>query len=145
MVESMIDVYVDGLVEPINPGGIGAIGFIVYKNGKKIHEEKKIIGEGIGMSNNKAEYEALGEALQWLLDEGFSNEHILVHSDSVLVVNQMQGKWKVKGGLFISAYQKAKTLAERFLNLYYQWIPREENEEADLLTKEAYNERRKLK
>lgn len=128
----------DGLVEPKNPGGVGAIGVVIYRNEKKIHREGKIIGEGLGMSNNRAEYEALVEALQWLLEKGFSNENILVRSDSVLVVNQMLGKWRVKGGLFINAYKKAKILAKMFPHISYQWIPREENEEADLLTREAY-------
>ncbi len=138
--ENMIDVYVDGLVEPVNPGGIGAIGVIVYRQGKIIFRKGKVIGKGPEMSNNRAEYEALVEALQWLLDNGFQEERILVHSDSNMLVNQMQNKWKMKKGLYVAAQKKAGTLAEQFTFLYFQWISREENEEADLLTREAYYE-----
>ena len=138
--EHMIDVFVDGLVEPVNPGGIGAIGVIVYRQAKIIFRRGKVVGKGAEMSNNRAEYEALVEALQWLLDNGFQEERILVHSDSSMLVNQMQGKWKVRKGLYVVAYKKAGTLAEQFTSLSFQWIPREENEEADLLSREAYHE-----
>jgi len=136
----MIDVYIDGLVGPVNPGGVGTIGIVIYKNGEKIYQKGSVVGEGPAMSNNRAEYEALGEALRWLLDEGLAKEQILVRSDSRLLVNQMQNKWKVGGGLFVVAYKKARKLVEQFASLSFQWIPRGENEEADLLTKEAYEE-----
>lgn len=138
--EKMIDVYVDGLVQPINPGGIGAIGIVVYNQTRMIFRKGRVIGKGSEMSNNRAEYEALAEALQWLLDNGFREERILVHSDSSLLVNQMQGKWKMKKGLYVSAQKKAKALIEEFSSLSFKWVPREENEEADFLTRRAYDE-----
>jgi ribonuclease HI len=134
------EVYIDGLVEPVNPGGTGVVGIIVYRDGKKICRIGKKIGEGPEMSSNRAEYEALVEALQWLLDRGFSKEQILIHSDSNLLIKQMQGQWRMKGGLYAGAQKKARTLSEQFTHLSFQWIPREENEEADLLTREAYDE-----
>ncbi len=100
----------------------------------------KVIGEGPEMSNNRAEYQALREVLQWLLDNSLSEENISVTSDSSLLVNQMQGKWKVKGGLFFTAYKESKQLTQRFPNLRFNWIQREENEEADILARNAYKE-----
>ncbi len=138
--EYIIDVYVDGLVEPVNPGGTGAIGIIVYRQGKIIFRKGKVIGKGAEMSNNRAEYEALVEALQWLLDNGYQEERIVVNSDSIMLVNQMQGKWKINKGLYVVAHKKAGMLAEQFTFLSFKWIPREENEEADLLSREAYHQ-----
>jgi len=134
----MITVYVDGLTEPVNPGGVGTIGFAVYRDGERLHREARVIGEGPTISNNRAEYEALNGALQWLLEHGLSAEEVEVHSDSRLLVNQMQGRWAVKGGLYMAAHERAKILASRFPRLSIRWVPREENEEADSLSREAY-------
>ena len=136
----MLRVFIDGSVEPTNPGGVGAVGIVVYKDGTRILRIGKVVGEGPTMSNNRAEYEALKEALQWLLAQGSTREHISVNSDSSLLVNQMQGKWKVKGGLFFTAYNEVKQLVRHFSNLSFNWIQREENEEADLLARKAYKE-----
>jgi ribonuclease HI len=135
---SMIIVYVDGLTEPVNPGGVGAVGFAAYRDGERIYSMGRIVGEGPGMSNNRAEYEALCEALRWLVAKNLSNEKILVKSDSRLLVNQMLGKWKIKDGLYLVAYKKARCLANRFIDLSFEWVSREMNEEADSLTREAY-------
>lgn len=136
----MLRVFIDGTVEPVNPGGVGAVGIVVYRDNVRILQMGKVVGKGPEMSNNRAEYEALREVLQWLLDNGLSEENISVNSDSSLLVNQMQGKWKVKGGLFLTAYKESKQLAQRFSNLRFNWIKREENEEADLLARNAYKE-----
>ena len=134
----MLEVFIDGTVMPVNPGGVGTVGVVVYRDNTLILRMGKIIGKGPTMSNNRAEYEALKAVLQWLLDNDFSEENISVNSDSNLLVNQMQGKWKVKGGLFVSAYNESKQLTQRFPNLSFKWIKREDNEEADLLARNAY-------
>jgi ribonuclease HI len=55
-----------------------------------------------------------------------------------LVVNQMSGKWKFRKGLYREKYLEAVRLCARFSKLGFRWIRREENEEADGLTREAY-------
>jgi ribonuclease HI len=136
----VLRVFIDGTVEPVNPGGVGAVGIVVYRGNVRILQMGKVVGKGTEMSNNRAEYEALREVLQWLLDNSLSEENISVNSDSSLLVNQMQGKWKVNGGLFFTTYKESKQLAQRFPNLRFNWIQREENEEADLLARNAYKE-----
>ena len=139
----MLKVFIDGAVEPINPGGVGTVGIIVYRDSEKIFREGKVTGEGPRMSNNRAEYEALREVLQWLIDQGLSRENVSVNSDSSLLVNQMQGRWKVKGGLYLNAYNECVQLARQFSSISFHWVEREENEEADLLARNAYKEYRK--
>lgn len=90
------------------------------------------------MSNNVAEYAALCEALEFLLKSHREAKVIEVRSDSALVVNQMSEKWKFRRGLYAEKYREAKRLRDRFTNLSFRWIPREDNEEADLLSREAY-------
>ena len=134
----MITVYIDGLCEPCNPNGIACWGFSIYKDGNRVLTGKGVIGKGLGMSNNLAEYTALVEALKTLINYGWQCEEIIVKSDSLLLVNQMNRKWKVHNGLYLPAYFKANKLVERFSKISFVWIPREENEEADGLSREAY-------
>jgi ribonuclease HI len=131
-------VYVDGLCEPRNPFGVVAYGLVVYKDGARLHQEAEVIGEGAGMSNNVGEYSALVRALEWLTDQGLRGEEILVKSDSQLLVNQMTGLWDCHGGFYVGKYLEARRLASRFGKLGFQWVPREENGEADALSMEAY-------
>jgi len=132
-------VYVDGLTEPVNPGGITTYAFVVYREGEKVYEERKFIGSGKGFSNNVAEYSALVAAMKWLIANG-QTDQVEIRSDSKLLVNQMRGEWNAKRGLYIETYKMAKQLLSSFKNISFRWVPREENKEADRLSRLAYSE-----
>ena len=132
----MIEVYTDGRAEP-NPG-LGTYGFVVYENGSRSYREKGKAGREV--SNNFAEYFCLIKALEHLA--GRRHEEIKVFSDSRLLVNQMRGEWKFKGGNYAGQYFRAKQLADDFAKLKFEWIPREKNSEADELTNLAFYEAR---
>lgn len=140
-----ITVFIDGLCEPINPGGVAAYGFSVYNKGLETYTEAEGFGEGTGMSNNIAEYQGLCAALKWLLKQHLERDEIVIKSDSRLLVNQMCGFWKCHGGLYSSKYTEAQSLAKSFKNIRYIWIPREENSEADELSRQGYKKYRKFK
>lgn len=133
-------VYVDGLCEPVNPGGVACWGLWIYRDGVKQFGGAGVVGEGCGMSNNVAEYAALVKALRELLSLGWQNEEVVIRSDSRLLVNQMTGWWEARGGLYYPWYLEAVKLAQRFPKLKFAWIPREQNEEADRLSRMAYEE-----
>lgn len=133
----MIEVWTDGLCEPINPGGTGCAGYIIKKNGKVVEKGSESLGASKDMTNNVAEYSALIRALQTVRRLGLDQEKILVRSDSKLLVSQMKGEWKVKGVRIVPLHGKAVDL-KKGLNIDFQWIPREENEEADKLCRLAY-------
>ena len=130
----MIVVYVDGLAEPRNPG-IGTYGYVIYRDGRKVEEHAGVAGEDV--TNNYAEYSALVAALTHLKELG-PRELILVKSDSRLLVSQMNGEWKVKKGEYLEKYKEAVDLAREFERLEFEWVPREKNEKADLLSRVAY-------
>jgi ribonuclease HI len=142
---SRIIVYIDGLCEPCNPGGVASYGFVIYRNSAISYKEAKVVGQGVGMSNNVAEYTALCRALSLLLHQNLHHEEIAVKSDSKLVVNQMSGWWNSHGGLYHEAYKQALSLAQCFSNISFEWIPRELNEEADGLSRQAYEEHCRVK
>ncbi len=128
----MIEVFTDGRAEP-NPG-LGTYGYVIYRDGKRIHSDHGLAGHGV--TNNFAEYLCLIKALEHL--EAHRDEEVTVFSDSTLLVNQMAEKWKFKGGAYGEKYLQAKELARRFSKLRFEWIPREKNWEADELTNIAF-------
>jgi ribonuclease HI len=137
----LIEVYFDGLCQPINPGGISCYAFIVKSDGKIIYCDYGIAGEPFSedSTNNVAEYTALAKALKWLLTNNYSTKKVEIKSDSQLVVNQLTGDYKVKAKRIMSLYKQVLLLKNKFQDIQIKWIPREENREADKLTNKAYN------
>lgn len=60
-----IEVFIDGLCEPMNPHGTAAYGIVIYRDGVQIKTLKGIVGSGTGMSNNVAEYSGLVELIKY--------------------------------------------------------------------------------
>jgi ribonuclease HI len=137
----LIEVYFDGLCQPINPGGISCYAFLVKVDGRTIYSEYGIAGEPFSpdSTNNIAEYTALVKALQWLLAANLYLSKIEIKSDSQLIVNQLIGNYKVRAKRIIPLYKQALVLKKKFRHIEIKWVPRESNREADNLTTKAYN------
>lgn len=125
-----------------NPGP-AAIGVVIkYKiaNSKyKIVKFGKRIGE---TTNNVAEYMAVIKALQWVINnlatKQFSDETISFFLDSKLVVNQLNGLFKIKDANLRELLLKIRELeGEVGGYISYQLIPREKNNLADSLVKQS--------
>ncbi len=130
---------IDGLAEPRNPG-TGTYGYVIYDGNRKLAEGNGLAGYDV--TSNYAEYTALVEALKKLKDLGVEGD-VLVKSDSQLLVGHMSKGWKVKGGGYVSKLKEARDLLKEFGSMTFEWVPREQNEEADILTREAYHRFRK--
>ena len=137
----MIEVYFDGLCQPINPGGISCYAFVVKSGGRTIYTDYGVAGEPFSedSTNNVAEYMALVKALQWLLENNLGSSKVEVKSDSKLIVNQLTGDYKVKARRIVSLYKQVLLLKSKFQDIQIKWVPREKNREADTLTNKAYN------
>jgi len=133
----MITVYFDGLCYPKNPCGVAAYGYLIYRDGQLIHKGFRAVGEGKGMTNNMAEYEGLMAAAQWLRDEGIEDK-IVIKGDSQLVIKQMKGEWKISSATSKKYVPQIRNLLHG-KDVSFVWVPREENEEADELSRVAYN------
>jgi len=129
-----VTVYIDGLAQPRNPG-VGTYGFVIYDGPKKLAEGSGLAGYDV--TSNYAEYTALEQALSKLKDMRVEGD-VLVRSDSQLLVGHMSAEWKVKGGMYVEKLKAAKDLLKEFGSVRFEWIPREQNQEADLLTRIAY-------
>jgi len=119
-------VYVDGLCEPRNPGGVGCYGFVVIRDGKTIMKGRGVAGSGREMTNNVAEYSAAIAALKWLVEEGVTDP-VEVRSDSQLLVRQMQGVYAVKSTRIRGLHRELCALAGRFRSVSWKWVPRHLN------------------
>jgi ribonuclease HI len=137
----LIEVYIDGLCQPINPGGISCYAFIVKEGEKTIYSDYGIAGEPFSedSTNNVAEYTALVMALQWLLANNLGSRRLKIMSDSQLIVNQLTGDYKVKAKRMLPLYKQVLLLMSKFQDTQIKWVPREKNREADRLTNKAYN------
>jgi ribonuclease HI len=132
----MINVYFDGLCFPKNPGGVAAYGYLVLRDGMIIHKGFRAVGEGKGMTNNVAEYEGLKAAAMWIVDNEI-DEKIQFLGDSQLVIKQIKGDWQVNSATSKKYVPEIRQLL-RGKDVTFHWIPREENEEADKLSRVAY-------
>ena len=116
-----------------NPGP-AAVGVVIKREGKTIKKLAKYLGK---TTNNVAEYSAVIEGLQWLIaNSKWQIEGIVFFLDSKLVVNQLNGLFKIKDYKLRNLVIKVRQL-EREIggNVFYRYIPRQKNKEADLLVK----------
>jgi len=124
-----IFIYTDG-ASLDNPGPMG-IGVVIYRNGDKLKEISEYIGEG---TNNVAEYTAVLRALEYARHAGERNVHL--RSDSQLIVRQLSGDYKTRDPKLKALKRKVDALLKE-MNVTFEHIPREQNKEADELSKKA--------
>src|SRR5688572_11236714 len=86
-------------------------------------------------TNNVAEYHGLIAALQWAADRDV--KQLVVKGDSLLLVEQMRGNYKVKNEGLKPLHLKARMLVMQIGNVRFEHVPREQNKEADRLSNVA--------
>jgi len=119
--------YIDGAARG-NPGPAGA-GVYVEADGDRPAEE---LFEPLGnQTNNVAEYSALLLALTRAAELGA--EDVEVRSDSRLLVEQVNGNFKVKAAHLKPIVADAVLRAKRFRRFHLSHVPREKNKKADRL------------
>ncbi len=124
-----------------NPGP-AAIGIVIEQGNSKTIQFGKKIGK---TTNNVAEYSAVIEALMYIklhLDTpalGSSQINlILFYLDSTLVVNQLNGIFKVKDARLREFLSRIRILEQEIsVSIQYHVIPREQNRRADRLVNQA--------
>lgn len=113
-----------------NPGPAG-YGVRIERDGEIID-----IKESCGIAtNNVAEYSGLLCALRWAVQHGVSSLH--VRSDSLLLVQQMKGVYRVKHPGLQPLYQQARSLVRQIGTVTFEHVRRESNKDADRLANEA--------
>lgn len=115
-----------------NPGP-SASGYVLYDEAGKIVVENGLF---LGVTtNNQAEYQALKIGMEDALQRGA--KHLDVFMDSLLVINQMKGLFKVKNRDLLPIHLSIKELASRLDQVTYTHVPRALNKKADAMVNEV--------
>ncbi len=121
----VVQLYADGGSRG-NPGP-SALGYVMYD------EDKSVLNRGskyLGITtNNQAEYHALKAGLEWCKEKHVKK--IDVFMDSLLVVNQMKGVFKVRNRDLWPLHDAIKKLTSNFEQISFSHVPRELNKAAD--------------
>ena len=115
------------------PSGIGAVIYEVSKNTNSFIElwaGSKFLSNSA--TNNQSEYNALIMGLTKALELNISL--LDVYGDSLLVIQQTNGKYKVSNAGLLPLHQKVMELKKQFQNITFTHIPREKNVRADYLS-----------
>jgi len=115
-----------------NPGPAAIGATIKNETGNLIARISRRIGV---TTNNQAEYRAIITALEKAVNLGA--KHVTVQSDSELVVQQINGRYKIKNTALRPLYQKVVQLAGSLESVKVSHVPRAQNAEADALANKA--------
>lgn len=132
-----LEIYCDGGSRG-NPGP-AASAFIVFKNSQVVHEAGFFLGPA---TNNQAEYTAVIRALEWLSSPSpltSSVTHIKFYLDSLLVVSQLRGQYKIKNQNLLQHTNHIKQLIHALPRFQFSFnhIPRSLNSRADFLVNQT--------
>ena len=111
-----------------NPGPAGAGAYVQEEDGRPAEELFEALGE---TTNNVAEYRALLLALKRA--EAIGAQSVEILSDSLLLVQQVNGIFKIKAPHLIPLLSEAVRRAKSFRRFSIRHVRREQNKLADRL------------
>lgn len=120
-----------------NPGPAGSGAIIRNEAGETVATVSEFLGVA---TNNVAEYTAVLRALEKLaqmLESKASEAEVRVCMDSMLVVKQMTGEWKLKHPGLKPLAQRVGELVCLFKSVSFEHVYRDFNKDADRLANEA--------
>lgn len=132
----MVKCYISGLCEHYNPGGEMGIAVIVVKDDKIILNYDDYFFSSKKNSNHAAVYLALEALLEWVKKNMEIEEpRFFVYSTNELLINQMNGKWAIKEGLYKNAAMRCANLLRTIKKkeLTFRLISKDQNAAADQL------------
>ena len=119
-----------------NPGNAGA-GAVIYQNDTELYSVSLFVGNK--ETNNVAEYNGLIIGLELAINNGI--KELSVKGDSLLVIKQMKGEYKVKNKNLKILFERAKQLSLQFDKITFEHIYRENNKRADELSNIALKDK----
>ncbi|MHC4131029.1 MAG: phosphoribosylglycinamide formyltransferase [Planctomycetota bacterium] len=128
-----IIIYTDGGSRG-NPGPSAAAFTLTDARGKQITAKAFFLGEN---TNNVAEYTAVLKALEHA--KQYNRQRISIFSDSELLVQQLNGKYKVKSENILPLFEQVQAMLLEFDSYEIKHITRDKNTKADELVNQALN------
>jgi ribonuclease HI len=127
---------------PSARAGIMCYGWLLFRGKQAIARGHGAFARGKDATSNIAEYLALIEGLDALLDMRLTHAPLKVCGDAKGVIDQMLGAAEVNARSVRPLYHGARGLAQRFTEIDWEWTPRRCNQEADSLTRRAMRQLR---
>jgi ribonuclease HI len=115
-----------------NPGPAGIAAVATDPSGESLAERSETIGKA---TNNVAEYRALLLGIE--LAKELEADDVEFVGDSLLIVEQVRGKWKVKQDHLRPLHTKVKDALRDLPSWSIRHVKRDENTRADELLNEA--------
>lgn len=116
------------------------LGWLLNRGEKVVAHGYGITARAMDATSNMAEYLALIDGLQAIMDMGLNTYPVKVLGDARVVICQMTGESRVTAPRLIPVHRRARKLARNLHIVAWEWIPRKENKAADLLTRHALRE-----
>ena len=139
----MYELMFDGLfrsAKQTRHAGFMCFGWALFRQEFQIGQGYGVIGRGKDATSNIAEYLALIDGLQAVIDLGIRQDVVRVVGDARTVIEQMQGVSKIATSRVQPVYREALKLARRLDRIEWLWVPRRRNKIADRLTRRALRE-----
>ncbi len=130
-----VTLHFSGLCEPRDPGGYACWGWEAREQGDLVAVGYGCLGHGPWTTKSHAEYQALLQAARWA--DRLRLREVTIRGDSMLVVSQVTRVWALESVHLLKYCCQAMQL---MLDLQgkLEWVPREQNEAADTLSRRAY-------
>jgi len=123
-----------------NPGPSATGIVITSSNGEILHNFGTYLGT---KTNNEAEYEALIEGLNFIVDKNIDKE-VVCRLDSELVVKQLNGLYKVKNDRMLILFNKVMSLKDNLGFVKFSHVLRSSNKMADQTVNRILDEQEKI-
>lgn len=133
----MVTVYVDGSINGhVEKENVECHGgwYALDNNGELIRHESFSMGTNPAFSATSAEYAAIEAAMSWLADN-WEIDYLTIKSDSQVAVRQLNNIYQCHSADLRPRLEACEKLEVYFVNVNYEWIPRESNKIADVLSK----------
>jgi ribonuclease HI len=137
MLPDKLKLFFDGSCEPKNPGGVAGYGWrLVDIDGNEVATDRGEVCRGPEATNNIAEWAAVTNGLRYLKQKEWRGT-LEILGDSQLVIRQLLGEYKVRKDTLIPYHAECMGILKAFEDSSWKatWIPREQNEECDRLSK----------
>jgi ribonuclease HI len=122
--------------------GLMSYGWLIYKGTTLLGKGRGAFAKSRDATSNVAEYLALIEGLEGLIDLRLQNESIRIIGDSQIVINQVSGRIVTTAPRLRQLRIRALKLLDQFNNVTLIWVSRKHNKDADALTRLAIRDAR---
>jgi len=123
--------------------GILCYGWLITRRGVITAQGHGAFARSREVNSSVADYLALSEGLDAVVDLGVAGELVEVRGDAKTIIDQMRGASVVNAACIKPLHRQASALAKQIEQVQWIWSPRKNNREADSLSRRAMQQVRR--